>query len=265
MEQTTATQPERESKGPKADARCPNCGEPAEKDQLVCLRCGGRIALDYRRPPGWKLPTAIVAGVALIAAVAFGWALREITDDAKTEVASAPAAKPAPAPGPSATDRAAQRRAQAGRQAADRRRAAADRKRTSGRAQALAQRRKAAARKRQAAARKRKARPAPAPAGHANLAGTWPTGKNGFTVILSSTDNPGSAKDTARSAKQAGVPAGFLRSNDYPSLQKGFWYVYGGFYKTRGKAEKAVAKFGRGYPGAYVQWVDGAKAGRKKR
>jgi hypothetical protein len=250
MEQTTATQPEQEPRAAKPEASCPHCGEPAEKDQLVCLRCGGRIALDYRRPPGWKLPTAIVAGVALIAAVAFGWALREITDDAKTEVAKAPAAKPVPPPGPTAAERAAQRRDQARHQAADRRQAAADRKSTS-------------KTKRRAAARKSPARPSPA--GAVDVAGTWPTGKNGFTVILGSTDNPGSAKDTTRQARQAGVRAGYLRSNDYPSLQKGFWYVYGGVYKTRGKAEKAAARFGRGYPGAYVQWVDGAKAGRKKK
>src|SRR3954471_706600 len=111
MEQSTATPPEQQDQhSASAEASCPHCGEPAEKDQLVCLRCGGRIALDYRRPPGWKLPTAIVAGVALIAAVPFGWALREITDDAKTEVAKAPAAKPAPPPGPTAAERAAQRR-----------------------------------------------------------------------------------------------------------------------------------------------------------
>src|SRR5215210_7283896 len=100
MEQTTAPPPESPPET-KAEAHCPHCGAGAEKDQLVCLRCGGRIALDYRRPPGWKLPTAIVAGVALIAAVAFGWGLREITDNARSEVADA---------GPAAGD--AQRRLQ---------------------------------------------------------------------------------------------------------------------------------------------------------
>ena len=231
MEQTTATQPEEEQTAAKPEASCPHCGEPAEKDQLVCLRCGGRIALDYRRPPGWKLPTAIVAGVALIAAVAFGWALREITDDAKSEVASAPAGKPAvpkkpaakpapkPKPKPAAHKPASHKQSKALAAAKKRRAAAAARKR------------------RAAAARKHKARPAPTPAGRVNLPGTWPTGKNAYTVILSSTDNPASAREEARQARQAGVKAGYLRSNDYPSLQKGFWYVYGGVYPSRGKAE----------------------------
>lgn len=227
MEQTTATKPESGQ-----DTRCPQCGEPAKDDQLVCLRCGGRIALDYRRPPGWKLPAAIVAGVALVAIVAFGFGLREITHNARTEVADAgPAA---------AASRPAARKKPAKTRPAKKRPAA---------------RKKSAAPKKPAAKKPAPKRPVAA----ANRAGTWPAGKDGFTVILVSVDNPASAKDTASQVKQAGVPAGYLRSNDFQSLQKGFWYVYGGVYKTRGQAEKAAGKFGRGYPGAYVQFVDGAK------
>src|SRR3954471_19447792 len=94
MEQTTTEAKAQSPPEPTPDLPCPHCGEPAEKDQLVCLHCGGRLALDYRRPPGWKLPTAIVATVALVAAVAFGFALRAVTHNAKTEVANAPAGKP---------------------------------------------------------------------------------------------------------------------------------------------------------------------------
>jgi hypothetical protein len=230
MEQTTATRAE---PVPEAEASCPHCGEPAKQDQLVCLRCGGRLALDYRRPPGWKLPAAIVATVALVAAVAFGWALRAVTHNAKTEVANAPAGKPTNGGAPKTA--AAQPK---------------PKPRSATKKQARAP-----------AARPPKAPSAPATA--FNPPGTWPGALNGFTVVLTSTDNPGSAKETVRSVKQSGVPAGYLRSNDYPSLQKGFWLVYGGVYTTRAQAEKAVGKFGRGYPGAYVQWVDGATAARR--
>jgi septal ring-binding cell division protein DamX len=203
----TATKPDSAS-----DVRCPNCGEPAKSDQLVCLRCGGRMALDYRRPPGWKLPAAIVAGVALVAVVAFGFGLREITHNARTEVANAGPAAPPPKKQP------------------------------------------ATPKKKPAA--KKPGRPAARPAG------TWPAGKRGFTVILVSVGNRAAAKSNAASVRESGVPAGYLRSNDYRSLPKGFWYVYGGVYDTRAKAEKAVAKFGRGFPGAYVQLVSNAKGAK---
>jgi cell division septation protein DedD len=225
MEQTTAPKPESST-----DARCPNCGEPAKADQLVCLRCGGRMALDYRRPPGWKLPAAIVAGVALVAVVAFGFGLREITHNARTEVADAGPAAPPPKKKPAA--------AKKQQPTAPKKKAAAQKP----------ARKKPAVQK----ATRRAARPA----------GTWPAGKRGFTLILVSVDNRASAQSTARSIRGSGVPAGYLRSNDYRSLQKGFWYVYTGVYKTRAKAEKAVAKLGRGYPGAYVQLVSNAKGAK---
>jgi len=60
-------------------------------------------------------------------------------------------------------------------------------------------------------------------------------------------------------------------------LPCGRWHIRGGFVcqkhggaspTTKRKAaarlaEEAAAKFGKGYPGAYVQWVDGATAARR--
>ncbi len=48
------------------DVHCPRCGAAAERGQLVCLECGARVALVYRRPPSWKVPVAITAVVALL-------------------------------------------------------------------------------------------------------------------------------------------------------------------------------------------------------
>ena len=41
--------------------------------------------------------------------------------------------------------------------------------------------------------------------------------------------------------------------------------MYGGVYRTRERAEAAAAKFGRGYPGAYVQLVNGEDSGKPRR
>src|SRR3954447_17759261 len=87
---------------PRPETTCPHCCAPADEGQLVCLECGGRIGLDYRRPPGWKLPLAIVAVLLAALAVAFGLGLHEITDTADDEVASAGAGKPRPQPKPGA-------------------------------------------------------------------------------------------------------------------------------------------------------------------
>src|SRR3954467_11938875 len=79
-----------------AAGSCPNCGAPADRGQLMCLECGSRLALGYKRPPAWRLPAAVVAVVLLIAAVGRAGALAWGTDNAKKTTAAAPA-QPAPA------------------------------------------------------------------------------------------------------------------------------------------------------------------------
>jgi hypothetical protein len=79
---------------------CPHCGEPAERGQLVCTNCGSRLALDYRRPSGALPAVVILLAVVVLGAGAFGFAISEITSDAKDEVTVADRAEQ---PAPSAT------------------------------------------------------------------------------------------------------------------------------------------------------------------
>src|SRR3954454_18879228 len=55
---------------PSLGSECPNCGAHADPGQLVCLECGARLALDYRRPRGWRPAAAVIAVVLLIAGAA---------------------------------------------------------------------------------------------------------------------------------------------------------------------------------------------------
>ena len=63
---------------------CPTCGEPVEPRQLVCLNCGGRVALAERRSWANEPVTAIAAAlmaVIVIGAGLFGFAIAELTGD----------------------------------------------------------------------------------------------------------------------------------------------------------------------------------------
>ena len=84
--------------GPEADVQCPRCGAGADRGQLVCLECGARIALVYRRPPSWKVPVAITAVVALLLGGGAFAAVSALSNEADREVAAAP-----PRPKPVAT------------------------------------------------------------------------------------------------------------------------------------------------------------------
>jgi hypothetical protein len=78
-------------------------------------------------------------------------------------------------------------------------------------------------------------------------------------VVLVSVDDRRSAQSFARTARQGGTRVGVLRSNDYPSLDKGFWIVFNGIYRTRREAQRATARSSRAFPGAFPQFVKGAR------
>jgi hypothetical protein len=221
---------------PRLDTTCPSCGAPAEHGQLVCLECGGRIALDYRRPPGWKLPAAVVALVLLAGAAGFAIGLNEITSDAESEVASEPPGKPAgretPRPGRRQPKPGANRRGE-----------------------------RPARTRRPRPRRRPRARPRRAVRGAVS---GWPARRNAFTVvILSAGDRPG-AVSFARGLARNRVRAGVLRSDDYTSLEPGFWIVFSGVYRRRAQAEEAAARLGQRYNGAFPQFVNGASRRRRR-
>jgi len=203
---------------PALGSECPNCGAHADPGQLVCLECGARLALDYRRPRGWFPAAAVIAVVLLIAGAAFAITLIAVDDDSKDEVAASKAGKSVSHP------QAAKKQARA----------------------------KAKARAKKTKPRSR----APVTAGIP----AWPTHRDGFTVVLLSAGDQASARDFARNARKDHVDAGVLHSDDYSSLEKGFWIVFSGVYKSRGSADRAAARLKGRFSGSYAQFVNGAKS-----
>jgi hypothetical protein len=200
--------------GRSGETSCPACRAPADRGQLVCLECGTRLALDYRRPTGWKLPLAIVTGVLLLAGGGLALALGSIEEAAESDVAE--------------TRPTGERRPE-------------------GKAKARAEPRKGRRAKRPAR------RPSPP------RAGTWPRGRNGFTVVLGKTEDRRSAISLTRSIRGRGNSAGYLRSDDYSSLDPGSWTVFSGVYRTRPEAERASDRLARAVPGAFSEFVNGAE------
>lgn len=67
-----------------SEASCRSCGEPVDRRQLVCLSCGGRVALRERRPLAQEPMTAVAALLVVaivIGAGLFGFAISELTSD----------------------------------------------------------------------------------------------------------------------------------------------------------------------------------------
>jgi len=201
--QEAPDQPER-----TLDASCPTCGAPAERGQLVCLECGSRIALAYKRPPSWRIPVAITVLVAALAVAGAVFAYNAIGDDAEDEVAAVP----------------------------------------------LKPKKATSAPKKQTAAEK------PAAAGDGLVPKgelyTWPKDLRGYTVVLHSSEDRGTATSFARSAAESqDAKVGVIRADDFRTLPKGFFVVFRGSYKTRARADLAAARLGVTYSGAFAQRV----------
>jgi hypothetical protein len=89
---------------------------------------------------------------------------------------------------------------------------------------------------------------------------TWPTGRNGWTIVLVSypaSVGQAAARQTAGKAVRAGLKqVGVLDSSSYVSLQPGYLVVFTGIYDTHDAAATAQASAqAAGFSGAYVRQV----------
>ena len=85
---------------------------------------------------------------------------------------------------------------------------------------------------------------------------SWPSGKNGFTVVLESvptTSGKAAALGKAKAALRAGLKdVGVLDSSRYPSLHPGYYVVFSGIYANNVDATSAASSAkASGYADAY--------------
>ena len=66
---------------PPGHVPCPTCAHPVEPRQLVCLSCGGRVALDHGRSMVSEPLVPLIVALVVVGAGLFGFAISEITSD----------------------------------------------------------------------------------------------------------------------------------------------------------------------------------------
>lgn len=223
---------------------CPACGAAAERGQLVCLECGSRIALRHRRPPSWKIPIAILVVVTLLAGAGAVLAYEAIDDEARREAEAAPprvrnaADEPAE---PEATSPAEQPETKTpeptlgsgGSSSRDEATGPAEDQLPAGGEQA--------------------SEGELVPDGELF---DWPLTLEGFTVVIQSTEDRGSATTFARSVAESNDgQIGVLDSADFPTVSQGFFVVFVGSYENRAGAQRAAARLGGRFRGAFPQAV----------
>jgi DNA-directed RNA polymerase subunit RPC12/RpoP len=207
---------------------CPNCGEPVERRQLVCLNCGARVAL--RERPSWVREPVTAVAAALVVLIVIGaglsgFAISELTsggDDDGGAPRRAAADAPAVVSGGEQPARTAEE-APAAEEAPPTDEAPAVTETT------------------------------PAEPSTDGVPG-WPEGLAAHTVVLVTSGDRAAALNVAKEARAKGLEAGLIRSDPY-DLGSGLWIVYSGRFTTREGAQAQAAQLADRYPGAYPQLI----------
>jgi zinc-ribbon domain/SPOR domain len=210
-----------------SDASCPNCGEPVERRQLVCLNCGARVALRERSAWAREPVTAVAAALVVLIVVGaglFGFAISELTsgDDGGDGAKRAAADAPAVVSGGEQPARTAEE-APGAEEAPPTKKAPAATETT------------------------------PEEPSTEGVPG-WPDGLTAHTVVLVTSGDRAAALNVAKEARAKGLEAGLIRSDPY-DLGSGLWIVYSGRFTTREGAQAQAAQLADRYPGAYPQLI----------
>jgi hypothetical protein len=204
-----------------SETPCPHCGEPVDPRQLVCLNCGGRVALrertPFRREPISGAAVVLIA-VTAMSAFLLGLGISSLTggdDDGRSspgEEASVTAPKtPAGQTETSGEQPEAPAVVGGGKQE----------KQT--------------------------------PVRESGVPG-WPKGLTAHTVVLVTSSDRAAALNVAKEARGSGLEAGLLPSDPY-NLGTGLWIVYSGQFTTREGAARQASELAGRYPGAYPQLI----------
>ena len=239
-----------------SDWNCPRCGAALQPGQDWCLNCGAAVTTEVAGAPGWRTPIAIVGVVLLLAAAALVFAFLQLSDNADkvaqapppaatpvvptgptgttgpTGVVGAPtgptgAITPTPSPSPSATPSETP---------------------TPGTTPAIP-----------SITPSPSTSPSPtltpAPPTSGGTFADWPAGKHGWTVVMYSGTTRAAAEAKASSYQSQGKSVGILHSNDYSSLNPGYWVVWSGQYDSKSQATSAAKGLQSTAPGAYAREI----------
>jgi hypothetical protein len=215
-----------------SDDSCPNCGEPVERRQLVCLNCGARVALRERSAWAREPMTAVAAALVVLIVIGaglFGFAISELTsgddgDGAQRAAADAPAVvSGGEQPARTAEEAPATGEAPAAEEAPATEEAPAVTETT------------------------------PEEPSTEGVPG-WPDGLTAHTVVLVTSGDRAAALNVAKEARAKGLEAGLIRSDPY-DLGSGLWIVYSGRFTTPEGAQAQAAQLADRYPGAYPQLI----------
>ena len=74
-------------------------------------------------------------------------------------------------------------------------------------------------------------------------------------MIIESASSQSGAEKVAQEAQDAGETVGILKSDEFSSLNAGYWVVFSGEYSSKSEAEDALDSIKSSYSDAYVRKI----------
>jgi septal ring-binding cell division protein DamX len=254
--ETPPTEPAPPAPAPRA---CPRCGSDLAPDQEWCLNCGADVGARVAETPRWRVPVIIVGTLLVLALGAVALALIELADDDQQVAQAPPAQTTAPTPTPPAPPTGEQPApGEAGSTPGASVPEASDDATAGGQSGTPTPENEG-----DSATGQTTPTPTPSPGstpstGNGASTGTiasWPSGKTAWTVILESATSKSAADAKAKEFSSDGTSVGVLHSDDFSSLNKGYWVVFSGTYDSKSAADSALDGLKAKVSQAYVRHV----------
>jgi sporulation related protein len=225
--------------GGPPERRCPRCGSTLAPDQEWCLACGAAADTEVVEARGWRVPlylggglTALAVLGVILAIVALATRDDEVAQNPKptpSAVGTPPAVTPVP---------------------------------TSSAVPTTSPVPTTSAVPTTSPTPESTASPEPTPTDDGGntdtgTGSTFPdwTGGDGYTIIIESNKTLEGAEKVAQKAQDAGETVGILNSDDFSSLNGGYYVVFSGTYATENEAEDNLDSVKKTHPDAYVRQI----------
>jgi septal ring-binding cell division protein DamX len=240
--ETPPTDPNAAQPGPP-ERRCPRCGSTLSPDQEWCLSCGAAAGTEVVEARGWRVPLYLGGSLAALAVIGVILAIVALSSR-KDEVAQ----NPTPSPGastvpPNATASPLPTFTPAPSASADPNATPTPDPNLSPTPEASPT---------------VTAEPSPEPTFDPGTGTGGFTGADGdYTVIIESATSQSAADTVAQEAEGKNLTdVGVLNSDDYSSLNAGYYVVFVGSYASKSDATDALDGIKSDYPDAYVRQIE---------
>lgn len=227
------------------ERRCPRCGSTLAPDQEWCLACGAAAGTEVVEARGWRVPIYLGGGLVALAILGVILAIAAMSDREQEQAATASPTPSAAAPGstpsplPTIESTPVPTQDPLATPTEDPLATPTEDPLATPTEDPLTE----------------EPTPDPTEDPGTTSAGGF-TGNDGdYTIIIESASSESRANTVSEQATDKGHTTGVLNSDDYSSLNGGYWVVFSGAYASKSEAEDALDGIRADYPDAYVRQI----------